>query len=146
MRHNRIWIEILLLGTGIACAVALLFACLGAAASASAGPTAEPTAEPGHPQGAAQQESPATAAQTYEGMVTCSRCGARHSGDLGQTAADCARICVRGGASFVLVQPDATYVLDGDLGVLGRLAGQRARIVGTSDGKTIRITTAASEV
>jgi hypothetical protein len=132
MRNYRVWIEILLLGTAIAVALALLIATLGAAAGATAGE-------------AAQEDSPSTTQQSYDGMVTCSRCGARHSGALGLTAADCARNCVRGGASFVLVEPDATYMLDGDLGVLGRLAGRRARVVGELNGRTIRISSAALE-
>lgn len=133
MRNNRVWIEILLLGTAIACALALLIVTLGAAAGATAG------------EAAARQQAPSTTGQTYEGMVTCSRCGARHSSVLAQTAADCARACVRGGASFVLVDAEATYLLDGDLGVLGRLAGHRARIVGELNGKTIRIASVVSE-
>ena len=132
MRNYRVWIEILLLGTAIAVALALLIATLGAAAGATA-------------EEAAQEDSPSTTQQSYDGMVTCSRCGARHSGALGHTAADCARNCVRGGASFVLVEPDATYMLDGDLGVLGGLAGRRARVVGELNGRTIRISSAALE-
>jgi hypothetical protein len=134
MRNNRIWIEILLLGTAIACALALLIATLGAAAGTTTAAEA-----------AAQQETPSTTEQTYQGMVTCSRCGARHSAVLGQRAADCARICVRGGANFALVEGDVTYLLDGDSSVLGRLAGQRARIVGELNGKTIRISSVVSE-
>jgi hypothetical protein len=134
MRSHHIWIEILLLGTAVACVLALLIASLGAAAGAAA--TEEST----------QQATPSTTGQTYEGMVTCSRCGAKHSAALGQNAADCARTCVRGGANFALVEGNATYLLDGDLGVLGRLAGQRARIVGELNGKTIRISSAASEI
>ena len=133
MRNYRVWIEILLLGTGIACALALLIATLGAAAGATAG------------EGAARQDSPSTTQHTYEGMVTCSRCGARHPGALGQTAADCTRNCVRGGASFVLVESNATYNLDGDLGVLGSMAGRRARVIGELNGKTIRISSVVSE-
>ena len=127
MKGHRVWIEILLLGTVIAIALALLLATLGAAAGATSN---EPTA---------RQESPSPAGQAYEGMVTCSRCGARHSRALGQTAADCTRLCVRSGVGFALVDSDTTYLLDGDLGVLGRLAGKRARIVGELNGKTIRI-------
>jgi hypothetical protein len=134
MRSHRIWIEILLLGTVVACVLALLIASLGAAAGAAA------TEE------SARQATPSTTGQTYEGMVTCSRCGAKHTAALGQNAADCARTCVRGGANFALVEGNATYLLDGDLGVLGRLAGQRARIVGELNGKTIRISSAASEI
>lgn len=133
MRRHRIWIEILLLGSAIACAIALLFATLGAAAGASAN------------QAAARQETPSTGGQIYEGLVTCSRCGARHSRALGQTAADCSRLCVRSGASFALVDSDSTYLLDGDLGVLGRLAGKRARITGELNGNTIRILSAAAQ-
>jgi hypothetical protein len=132
MKTNRVWIEIVLLGTAIACALALFIATLGAAAGAAAGE-------------AAAQETQSPGAQTYEGMVTCSRCGARHSAVLGQTAADCARICVRGGANFVLVDGRGTYLLDGDISVLGRLAGQRARIVGELNGKTIKISSVAAE-
>ena len=133
MRTPRIWIEILLLGTAIACVLALLIASLGAAAGAAA------TEE------SFQQATPSTNEQTYEGMVTCSRCGAKHSAALGQKAADCARTCVRGGASFALIDGNARYLLDGDLGVLGPLAGQRVRIVGELNGKTIRISSVASE-
>lgn len=134
MRNHRIWIEILLHGTAIACVLSLLIATLGAAAGGAA------TEE------SAQQVPPSTNEQTYEGMVTCSRCGAKHSAALGQKAADCARTCVRDGANFALIQGNATYLLDGDLGVLGRLAGQRARIVGELNGKTIRISSVDSEI
>jgi hypothetical protein len=133
MRTNRFWFEILLLGTAVACVLALLIATLGAAAGAAT-------------EESAQQATPSNPGQTYEGMVTCSRCGAKHSAALGQKAADCVRTCVRGGANFALVEGNATYILDGDLGVLGRLAGQRARIVGELNGKTIRISSAASEI
>ena len=130
MRTHRIWIEILLLATAIACVLALLIASLGAAAGAAS-------------TGESSQQVPSANEQTYEGMVTCSRCGAKHSAALGQKAADCARTCVRGGASFALIEGNATYLLDGDLGVLGPLAGQRARIVGELNGKTIRISSAS---
>lgn len=133
LRNHRLWIEIILLATAIACGLALLIATLGAAAGAS------------EREAAARQETPSTTEQAYEGMVTCSRCGARHSAALGQTAADCARHCVRHGANFTLVGTDGTYNLSGDLSILGRLAGQRARVVGELNGNTIRISAVASE-
>lgn len=128
MKTNRVWIEIVILATLIACALALLFATLGAAVGAA-------KASPGQ-EGLTEQ--------TYQGMVTCSRCGAKHSATLGQTATTCVRTCVHGGANFALVDADATYLLDGDLTVLKRLAGQRARIVGALNGKTIRISSVAA--
>jgi len=128
MKTNRVWIEIVVLATGIACVLALLLATLGAAVGAAkASPAQEGSTE-----------------QTYQGMVTCSRCGAKHSAALGQTASACVRQCVHGGANFALVDADATYLLDGDFTVLKRLAGQRARIVGALNGKTIRISSVAT--
>jgi hypothetical protein len=64
MKTNRVWIEIVLLGTAIACALALLFATLGAAAGVAVGEVS------------VEQQTPAITVQTYEGIVTCSRCGA----------------------------------------------------------------------
>lgn len=133
MKRNRVWIEIVLLGTAIACALALLIATLGTAAGTASG------------EEAVRQDAQSPASQTYEGVVTCSRCGARHSATLGQTAADCTRICVRGGANFTLVGEDSAYILEGDVSTLGKLAGQRARVVGELNGKTIRVSSVASK-
>jgi len=72
-------------------------------------------------------------------MVTCSRCGAKHSANLGKTAGDCTRQCVHGGATFALVDGDKTYALDGDVSVLKSVAGQRARVVGVVRGHTIKV-------
>src|SRR6266567_7753310 len=67
MKTNRVSIEIVILGTAIACVLALLAATLGAATGAAEGEA-----------DARQQTAPRTD-QSYEGMVTCSRCGAKHS-------------------------------------------------------------------
>jgi|SRR5580658_955632 hypothetical protein len=130
MKTNRVWIEILVLGTAVACALALLFATLGAAAGAAGEVGARPQAP---------------TEQAYSGMVTCSRCGAKHSAALGHSATTCTRVCVHAGANFALVDGDVTYLLDGDLNVLTRVAGQRARIVGALRGKTIMISSVAAE-
>jgi hypothetical protein len=127
MKPQRFWIEIVIAATGVACAIALLLATLGVAA----GTAAESIAQP--------QKKEALAEQTYEGLVTCSRCGARHRAELGRTAADCTRICVHGGAQFALVDGDKTYLLDGDLDALKRVSGQRITVVGVALGSTIRV-------
>ena len=137
MKTNRVWIEIVILGTAIACVLALLFATLGAAAGAA---EAEVSARQQPPA------SPAPTDQTYNGMVTCSRCGVKHSATLGHTASTCTRVCVHAGASFVLVDADATYLLEGDSNVLTRVAGQRAHVVGVLYGKTIKISSVAAEI
>lgn len=136
MRRHRFWIEILALGTTVALALALLFATLGAAAGAAAGE---------HESAQTNPPVPMAAQGHFQGMVTCSRCGAKHSASLDRSASVCVRVCVHGGATFALVDDDSTYLLDGDLDVLKKLAGQRARVTGTRAGQTIKVTSAVSE-
>lgn len=128
MSLHRFWIEIVMVGTGVACALALLIATLGAIAGVA-----------GTALGQQQSKPVATAVRTYEGMVTCSRCGARHSPQLNRTAADCARICVHAGAQFALVDGEKMHLLEGDLTLLKKFAGERARITGSASGNTIRV-------
>ena len=132
MRSQRVWTEIVFLTMAIACGVALLFLTLGSTVGANNGSRVDANDSP-------RQARASATGETYEGVVSCSRCSARHSAALGQTAADCVRTCVRDGAGFVLIDSDATYRLDGDISVLSRLAGQRARIVGELEGRTLRI-------
>ena len=72
--------------------------------------------------------------QVVSGMITDSRCGARHSRDSAKDPAECIRSCVRHGAKYMLVDGEANYILAGSPAVLDRLAGQRARIQGALDG------------
>ena len=80
MKRNRFWIEIITLCAGVAFGLALAIACAAVVAS---GQTPEPPPSAGPP--IAHQ-------QIYEGMVTCSRCLAKHSAKIGATATDCARL------------------------------------------------------
>ena len=140
MKAKHFWIEIVMLPAGIACALALLFACLGAFAAVASAPK-----PPQAPQLAtAQLQTYEGPQQVYEGMITCSRCGARHSADSGRTAGDCSRVCVRGGANFALVKGEKTYVLNGNVAQVQKLAGQRARVIGAASGNTITVSSAAT--
>lgn len=130
----RFWIETIVLASAIACALALVIATLGAVAGAAAG----------EPASGSPRSSSATGSQTYEGMITDTHCGAKHSAAIGKTAADCTRVCVHAGEQFVLVDGDTMYVLEGDLLALKRVAGQRVRIVGTRTGKKISVTSVAT--
>src|SRR5215470_14613381 len=130
MNSRSVWIEIVLLATAVALALALLLATLGAAAVVAVAQ--------------AEQPQPAAMGQFFEGMVTCSRCGAKHQPALDRSASTCVRVCVHGGASFALINDESVYFLDGDLGSLKKLAGQRARVTGTRIGNTIKVTTIAS--
>jgi hypothetical protein len=129
MKANRVWIEIVTLSAGVAFGLTLALAIVGAAVVAS-GQTHEP------PQSAAP---PAARQQNYVGMVTCSRCLAKHSAKIDATATDCARVCIRDGAKFSLVDGDQTYILEGNPVALNRVAGQRVRIVGARIGDTITV-------
>ena len=129
---NRVWIEIVGLAAAIACILALLIATLGAAAGLAV-------------DGFAQQAAPASSDREFEGMVTCSRCGARHSAAIGKAADVCVRICVHDGAGFALINADSTYLLDGDLVALKKVAGQRARVVGNLEGRTIHVASVSAQ-
>lgn len=130
MKATHVWIEIILLGTAVALALALLLATLGAAAGAAVGQAA--------------QTSSLSHAQSFEGMITCSRCGAKHQPVLDSSASNCVRVCVHGGAAFALIDDESVYLLDGDVVSLKRLAGQRARVTGTRSGNTIKVASATS--
>lgn len=140
MRRPGFWIEIIVLATVVAFMVALLIATLGAA-----GAVVGTRPELGQSAQSSALSSPPTRQETFEGMVTCSRCGAKHSAAMGKSATECARQCVHGGATFDLIDGDKTYVLDGDLNSLKKFAGQRARIMGVVRGNTIKVSSVASE-
>jgi hypothetical protein len=127
----RFWMRMIAQVSGVACALAFAIATLGAVAGV-------PIA--GESQVSQSTASFAAPQQTYEGMITDARCGAKHSAAIGHTAADCARACVRGGEQFVLVDGDRTYLLEGEQAALQSAAGQRVRIVGTLNGRKISVT------
>src|ERR1700685_1346644 len=132
------WMEIMTLSAAGACAVALLLASLGAAAGAAGEANV-------NPQEAAQAPSPASAAQqTYDGFITCSRCGAKHPATSSRNASDCTRICVHGGANFALIDGDEVYILEGNLSQVKKVAGQRAAITGILTGHTIKVSSVAA--
>jgi hypothetical protein len=137
MKSNRFWIETLALGTAIACGCALLIAILAAAGAAI---TQSASAEVQQSANSSNLSAPdAGRSQTFEGMVTCSRCGAKHSAAIGKTAGDCTRVCVHGGAAFALIEGERTYTLEGDLAAIKQVAGERARVVGEIRGNTIQV-------
>jgi len=131
----RFWIDTLALTSAIACALALLLAILAAAGRAVA---REP--ESAHPA----QPAPDVQLQSYEGIITDTHCGAKHSAAVGMAAADCTRVCVHSGERFALVDGDKTYTLEGESAALKRVAGQRVKVTGTLNGNTIAVASVAS--
>jgi hypothetical protein len=139
MKTRRIWIEIVLVGSAISVGLALLLASIGAAAGI---PEARNNALDAAPA-ASQKAAPAE--QVFNGMVTCSRCGAKHSPALQRPATVCVRVCVHGGATFALVSADSSYALQGDSQALKPFAGERARVTGTLSGHTILVRSVTPE-
>jgi len=147
MKVNRVCIEALFFGTAIAFACALLIATLAAATVALTQPADAEVSQSVKVSQTTRQVQSADLApaqtQTFEGMVTCSQCGAKHAAALGRNASDCVRRCVRSGASFALLDGERVYILDGDLVAIKKVAGERARIVGSVRGNTIQVTSVA---
>ena len=139
MNTRRIWIEIVLVGSAISVGLALLLASIGAAAGIPEARNNSLQAAPA----ASQKAAPAQ--QVFNGMVTCSRCGAKHSPALQRPATVCVRVCVHGGATFALVSADSSYALQGDCQALKPFAGERARVTGTLSGHTILVRSVSPE-
>jgi len=129
LKTHRVCIEIVVIGAAIAVGIALLIASLGFVAAAAA----------------EQVRTYRVVDHEYEGMVTCSRCGAKHSSALAKNASVCVRICVHDGATFALVDANSIYLLDGDLIAIKKFAGERAHVVGVLTGNTIKVSSIISQ-
>lgn len=79
--------------------------------------------------------------RTFSGMITDSRCGARHRMTSGKSSMECVRSCVRNGAKYVLVDGEKIYALRGDPAQFEKMAGERVNIVGMLEGDTIKVQT-----
>lgn len=124
------WLDILLVIVGSACVLAVFFTTLSAAdgRGRNMGPSEPPPQE--HP----------SVTQTYEGVVTDTHCGAKHTPAIPESAGDCARACVHSGEHFALVNGDKMYVLEGENQLLNHAAGERVTLTGTLNGNTISVT------
>ena len=83
--------------------------------------------------------------QSFSGVVTDSRCGARHAKNSGKSPAECARACIRDGMQYTLVDGEKVYALHGQMADLDSLAGQRTTVVGILDGSTIQVSSIAAQ-
>lgn len=90
------------------------------------------------------KDDSAASGRIFSGMITDSRCGARHRMNSGKTSAECARACARDGSIYVLVDGEVVRALEGDPYLLSRLAGERVEIVGLLEGNTIKVESVAS--
>jgi len=116
--------------------VTVAFAVVPGAASGNNEATALPAFASG--VGAQSAES-STSKETFSGMVTDDRCGARHAPSTDKSPSECVNLCLRNGAHYQLVDGDKSYQLEGSADGLGKVAGQRASVVGQLTGDTIRV-------
>lgn len=75
--------------------------------------------------------------QSFHGMLTDSYCGARHARNSNRSSTECTRVCVRHGASYLLISGNTRYVVQGDKAQLNSFAGQRVTIAGELHGNSI---------
>lgn len=90
-----------------------------------------------------QQVDPIVTAHTFTGIITDSRCGAKHS-ETEKSAAECTRICVSNGSKYLLVNGDHQYEITGDPAQISQLAGQRVRLTGLLAVGRIKVTSATT--
>ena len=123
----RVWFVLSAICTAIICVLAYSATMTGAARPAVARPRAERLFNSPLP------------IENYEGIVTDTHCGAKHSAAVGLSAADCTRACVHSGESFALVDGEKTYRLKGEEAALKRVAGERVKLTGTLTDNTISV-------
>jgi hypothetical protein len=84
-------------------------------------------------------------AQTFTGQVSDAMCGAKH--EMGGSAAQCTRDCVKNGSKYALIVDSKVYTLDGTdkkaQDELDKLAGENAKVTGTLSGTTIQVASVA---
>ena len=135
MKVIRPWFGIVAVSFAVTLALALV---IGALATVLGGAETSPPTQASQPSSAGLGRQ-----QTYKGMVTDARCGAKHQSSIGKTATDCTRACVHAGSQFALVDGDNTYLLEGHPLELKRAAGLRSTITGTLRGNTIMVSSVA---
>jgi len=132
MRIRRFWFDTI----GITVLLAVLFAMALALVTATG-------AIAFGRKGADQPDS--GKAQTFSGVLTDTHCGARHPSKSHLSAGDCAKMCLKHGFAWALVDGEKIYTLKGDSPVLDRLAGERVTVSGTLEGNTIHVQSVESQ-
>lgn len=144
MKTNRSWLSLLFYCFTTAVAAALVFAVIVAGGSVAL--ASHQVSEESPPSQDNQNEGPAgpprQAQATFSGMITDSYCGARHMRHSNLTPAECASLCIRSSAGYILVDGDRRYKLTGANEALKKLLGTRARVSGTREGNTITVSAA----
>ena len=122
MQSRKFWFETIGLSVTMAVLFGIILALLTATAVAAFG----------------QKDSPESV-QTLSGMLTDSRCGARHPSNSGMNSAQCTLFCLKQGASWALVDGDVVYIIKGDSANFDRLAGERVTLTGRVEGNSVQV-------
>jgi hypothetical protein len=139
VKQHRSWLSLLVFFAVITLGSSLIFAVVfaGATAAFAGGESAQAADE--------QQVDPLVPGQTFSGVITDSHCRARHM-DSKSSASECARMCVRNGSSYSMVDGDRNYELAGNATGLSQLAGQRVSVIGVLSGSTIKVSSASPQI
>jgi hypothetical protein len=131
-QHDRSWPKLLAFFALATLASSLVFAAVlaGVTVAIAGGETPQVLDD--------QQVDPAVSGQTFSGFITDANCGPRHT-DSEQSATECARMCVRNGSRYIVVDGDRNYELAGDPRLFGEFAGQRVSLTGVLSGNTIKV-------
>lgn len=80
-------------------------------------------------------------ATAFTGEIGDVMCGAKH--EMEGSAATCTRECIQHGSKYALISGDKVYTLESSdkavLTELDKLAGQKAKVMGTASGTTIQV-------
>jgi hypothetical protein len=127
--REEAWLHLLSYCVALVLAGSLFIAALVASASLAFGFSSDPASE-------SQSSSPPV---TVSGVISDSHCGAKHATESGNVPAQCARVCTRRGANYVVLDGDTTYILVGSQVTFDAFAGQRAQVTGTLEGNTLKV-------
>lgn len=141
MKKNGSWFGLVTFcaTTSLAAAIGLAAALSGAIVAFADADSSEVVLSGNEGSSAPTQVADSLPGRTFSGVITDEHCGARHQRNSDKSPSECARMCVHNGSKYVLVDVDKRYALAGNADELDKLAGQRASIVGTLDGNTIRV-------
>jgi len=137
-KTDRSWLSLLGFFAVITLGSSLIFAVVFAGVTAvfAGGESAQALDE--------QPVDPLVPSQTFTGMITDSHCGTRHVNSRYSTS-ECARMCVRNGSRYIIVDGDKSYELAGSREEFGQLAGRRVRLTGVVSGGTIKVTSVSAQ-
>ena len=126
MQISRFWFGTMGIGVALAVLFAMALALVTATGALAFGQRDADPAESGK-------------ARAFSGVLTDAHCGARHPSKSHLNAGDCAKMCLKQGFAWALVDGESIYTLKGDSPVLDRLAGERVTVSGTLEGNSIQV-------